>query len=53
MIIAYIAFTIGLMCTIVWFTEFVPSLTQHRKHAKLTFWLYFLLTAGSAQYIWG
>jgi len=53
MIIAWGLFIIGVIGSLVWLTELVPSLRTGNKHTGINFAFYFIMALSSAQYIWG
>jgi hypothetical protein len=55
MIIAWIVFVIGSICTFVWLSSNLFDSKEEIKQRKsfLNFWIWLIITSCSAQYIWG
>lgn len=55
MIIAWVIFVVGTICTIVWLLSiFMDSKTEKIKRNTVgNFWIWLIITTCSAQYIWG
>lgn len=55
MIIAWIIFTIGAICSLTWLISCLIDDKEEIKEKKsiLNFWIWLIITSLSAQYIWG
>lgn len=55
MIIAWVVFVVGAICTIVWLSSMFLDSREERikRHSVGNFWLWLIITTCSAQYIWG
>ena len=55
MIIAWIIFTIGAICSPIWLISCLIDDKEEIKERKsiLNFWIWLIITSLSAQYIWG
>lgn len=55
MIIAWAVFIVGIICSSVWLISCLFDDKEERTQRKsvLNFWLWFVVTSCSAQFIWG